>query len=240
MKLQKTLTYLTYIQLLTNSQKMGITERKERERAERREAIVDAAEQVILEKGFEEVTMEEIADRAELSKGTLYLYFQNKTALYLAICGRGSKKLNSKFAKILTMDRPGIELVRMLGETYMEFVRQNPIYFHAFSFYESIQDQEFLSESEMAMMCEESAREAMAYITRTLQIGMQDGSIDDSYDPRELSVMIWASSRGIVQVGYLKSMGHHFKIIDELDIDVESMFESFIHLLRNGMATDKK
>jgi TetR/AcrR family transcriptional regulator len=215
---------------------LGTAERKQREKLRRQEAIIDAAEQVILERGFEAATMDEIADKAELSKGTLYLYFKNKTALYLAICLRGSQKLNSRFVKVLSMDKPGIELIRILGETYLNFVRENPIYFHAFSYYESIQDQDFLKKNKMAQLCEDNSREAMAYITRTLQIGMQDGTIDDRYDPKELAVMIWASSRGIVQVAYLKSMGHHFKVIDDIDLDVESMFESFIQLLQKGMS----
>jgi TetR/AcrR family transcriptional regulator len=215
---------------------LGTAERKQREKLRRQEAIIDAAEQVILERGFEAATMDEIADKAELSKGTLYLYFKNKTALYLAICLRGSQKLNSRFVKVLSMDKPGIELIRILGETYLNFVRENPIYFHAFSYYESIQDQDFLKKNKMAQLCEDNSREAMAYITRTLQIGMQDGTIDDRYDPKELAVMIWASSRGIVQVAYLKSMGHHFKVIDDIELDVESMFESFIQLLQKGMS----
>ncbi len=215
---------------------MGTAERKQREKLRRQEAIIDAAEQVILERGFEAATMDEIAEKAELSKGTLYLYFKNKTALYLAICLKGSQKLNSRFVKVLSLDKTGIELIRILGETYLEFVRENPIYFHAFSYYESIQDQNFLNKNKMAQLCEENSREAMAYITRTLQIGMQDGTIDDTYDPKELAVMIWASSRGIVQVAYLKSMGHHFKVIDDIELDVESMFESFIQLLQKGMS----
>jgi AcrR family transcriptional regulator len=215
---------------------LGTAERKQREKLRRQEAIIDAAEQVILERGFEAATMDEIAEKAELSKGTLYLYFKNKTALYLAICLKGSQKLNSRFVKVLSLDKTGIELIRILGETYLEFVRENPIYFHAFSYYESIQDQNFLNKNKMAQLCEENSREAMAYITRTLQIGMQDGTIDDTYDPKELAVMIWASSRGIVQVAYLKSMGHHFKVIDDIELDVESMFESFIQLLQKGMS----
>jgi TetR/AcrR family transcriptional regulator len=215
---------------------LGTTERKQREKIRRQESIIDAAELVILDRGFEAATMDEIAEKAELSKGTLYLYFKNKTALYLAICLRGSQKLNSRFAKVISKDKPGIELIRLLGETYLNFVKENPIYFHAFSYYESIQDQDFLNENRMAQLCEDNSREAMAYITRTLQIGMHDGTIDDSYDPKELAVMIWASSRGIVQVAYLKTMGHHFKVIDDIELDVESMFESFIDLLQKGMS----
>ncbi len=215
---------------------LGTAERKKREKEQRREAIVDAAEVIILKRGFEEATMDEIAEQAELSKGTLYLYFKNKTALYLAIYERGSRMLNGIFSKILMSDRTGIELTRAIGENYLKFVRENPIYFNAFIHYESISDSDFLTNNKMAIKCRENVRQTMSIITRTLQIGMQDGTIDDSYDPKELAIMIWASTRGIVQVAHLKQMGHEFKILDNTEMNIDTMFASFIHFLGNGMA----
>ncbi len=57
---------------------MGIQERKERERERRRQQIIVAAKRVFSDKGFNRATMEDIAKEAELSPGTLYLYFKNK------------------------------------------------------------------------------------------------------------------------------------------------------------------
>ena len=57
---------------------MGIAERKEREKLQRRKDIIDAAEKVFFYRGFESATMDEIAEKVELSKGTLYLYFKSK------------------------------------------------------------------------------------------------------------------------------------------------------------------
>lgn len=216
---------------------MGITERKARERARRRDSIVDAAETVILEKGFEESTMDEIAEEAELSKGTLYLYFENKNEIYLAICQRGSRLLNDRFAEIVTRKKRGLELIRMIGEAYLDFVANEPLYFRSFLFYEGFQDKEFLSKSSFAETCEENSAEALTYMTQALEIGMKDGSIEPSYDPRQLAVMIWASSRGIVHLAHLQGKEHHFKWLDTIDIKIESMFSAYIKLLANGMAS---
>jgi AcrR family transcriptional regulator len=67
---------------------MGIQERKTREKERRRQQIMVAAKRVFVEKGFTKATMEDIAKDAELSAGTLYLYFKNKNELYasLALC----------------------------------------------------------------------------------------------------------------------------------------------------------
>jgi len=68
---------------------MGINERREREKEVRRDAILDAAENIFFSKGVDSSSMDEIASRAELSKGTLYLYFKNKDELYHGIIHRG-------------------------------------------------------------------------------------------------------------------------------------------------------
>ena len=64
---------------------MGIEERKEREKEQRRKQIIDAAEEVFAAKGFSGATMENIAEKAELSPATLYLYFKNKDELYASL-----------------------------------------------------------------------------------------------------------------------------------------------------------
>lgn len=64
---------------------MGIQERKEREKERRKQQILVAAKRVFSEKGFNKATMEDIATQAELSPGTLYLYFKNKEELYASL-----------------------------------------------------------------------------------------------------------------------------------------------------------
>lgn len=219
---------------------MGTEERKAREKEQRRNQIVDAAEDVIFSKGLEQATMDEIAEQAELSKGTLYLYFKNKTELYLAITQRGSNILNSRFAKVFAgdHDHSGIELIRLMGETYLDFVRKNPDYFKAFMFYESLSDVEELRESEYAQTCEENRRDALNFMIRALQIGMQDGTVDDSYDPKELAVVIWSSTRGITTMSHMRGIGHHFEVLDEMEISIDSLFENFLKLVGTGIAAE--
>ncbi|MEX0648428.1 MAG: TetR/AcrR family transcriptional regulator [Balneolaceae bacterium] len=214
--------------------------RKERERAARKELIIDAAEQVISEQGFENATMDEIAERAEVGKGTLYLYFKNKAAIYLAICERGSRSLNQQMSKVLALDITGLEMVEKIGGTYLNFIRSSPLYFHAFNYYESLLDDNILTDQIMAKKCEENAGEAMAYITRAIQIGMQDGSIDDSYNPKELGVIIWGASKGIIHMAFLKQKGSQFSFLDEVNISLESMVQNFIQLLGSGMGVNDR
>ena len=61
---------------------------KEQRREERRQQILDAAEKVFFSKGVAAATMDEVAAEAELSKGTLYLYFKSKDEIILSIFER--------------------------------------------------------------------------------------------------------------------------------------------------------
>jgi len=61
---------------------------KERQRQEREELILQASEEVLLEKGYQDTSMDEIAARVGIAKGTLYLHFTGKEDLILALLER--------------------------------------------------------------------------------------------------------------------------------------------------------
>ena len=79
---------------------MGIQERKPRERERRRQQIIVAAKRVFSEKGYSKATMEDIAREAELSPGTLYLYFKNKDELYASLSLRILQYLNIRLEDV--------------------------------------------------------------------------------------------------------------------------------------------
>ena len=70
---------------------MGIAERREREKSERRRAILNCTRELILMEGVEQVSMEDIARKAELSKATIYLYFSGKEVIFNEICEEAAR-----------------------------------------------------------------------------------------------------------------------------------------------------
>ena len=79
---------------------MGIQERKEREKQQRRRQIQDAAKSVFLQKGYKTASMEDIARRAELSPATIYLYFKSKEELYASLNLEALEFVVNKLEKI--------------------------------------------------------------------------------------------------------------------------------------------
>jgi TetR/AcrR family transcriptional regulator len=102
---------------------MGITERKEREKEARREVIISAAEKVFNEKGLVAATMDDIAEAAELSKGTLYLYYRSREDLYLAVTLRGMEVMCGLFQGAVSTGESPIKHIQNLGEAYYQFFR---------------------------------------------------------------------------------------------------------------------
>ena len=83
---------------------MGIYERKQREKERRRQEIIAAARKVFSAKGFNSATMEEIASEAELSPGTLYLYFKNKEELHTSLSIEILAYLGKEITKVVEQE----------------------------------------------------------------------------------------------------------------------------------------
>ena len=218
---------------------MGITERKEREKEQKRALILEATEELILEKGLDHLNMDEVAEKAEVSKGSLYLYFNNKTDLVLGICHKASNMLNEATAKVLTSDKPGLEMVYQIGVNYLNFASEHPEFFSAMRFLENYKDTEQAKKSEYLQMCSQNRQEGFRVMVRAIQIGMQDGSINSSYNAEELALLLWATSHGVVNMAYMHHNSNHFKLLEHLGTDLESMFTGYMKLIGCGIATEQ-
>jgi AcrR family transcriptional regulator len=182
---------------------MGITERREREKEQRKNDIIDAAERVFFKKGQENATMDDVAEEAELSKGTLYLYFKNKEDLYLAIHLRGNRILYSLFKNAVKDMKTGIEKTRSIGAAYVEFFRKYPDYFKAMLYYES-HNIDFEDENSVANECLNEGKATLELLIESIVIGIKDGSIRADIDPIKTAINLWGQTTGVLQVASLK------------------------------------
>lgn len=96
---------------------------QERSKA-RLERILDAADAVFAEVGYERATTEEIAERAGTSIGSLYTFFPNKRALFAALRTRYLERAHELFEGLLTpaaLERPWPELVDAIIDAFWQF-----------------------------------------------------------------------------------------------------------------------
>ena len=95
---------------------------KEKQRQEREELIIQAAEEVLLEKGYYETSMDEIAARVGIAKGTIYKHFPGKEDLVLGIFKRDMKTLLQGIDEVIDKEQTaGAKLKALLLFTYAGF-----------------------------------------------------------------------------------------------------------------------
>lgn len=107
---------------------MGVKERKERQKTEMREAILSAALKLFSDKGFDNVTMRNIADEIEYSVGTIYLYFKDKGEIFFELHNRGFAEFYKKQLSVQRIKDP-IERLKAHGEAYVKFAMESPEYY---------------------------------------------------------------------------------------------------------------
>jgi AcrR family transcriptional regulator len=74
--------------------------RRERKKLEARRRIYDAALHLFLEKGFEATTVDEIAERADVGKGTVFNYFPHKTSFLAALADAWTERVNATLGPV--------------------------------------------------------------------------------------------------------------------------------------------
>lgn len=217
---------------------MGIAERKKREREQKRQLMLEAAEELILEKGLDQLNMDEVAVRSEFSKGSLYQYFKNKNDLVLGICHKATSLLSDEISKVLTQDKPGLDLVSMIGATYISFALNHSEYFKAMKYHDNLIESNELESSEYLESCMHDKQSSFTCMVRAIQIGMQDGSISTRYDAHELALLLWGTSQGMVDLAYKSKQESKFNLLDDLGVSIDSMFNNYITMIGSGIAQE--
>jgi len=211
---------------------MGIQERKERERERRRQQIIVAAKRIFKDKGFGRATMEDIAKEAELSPGTLYLYFKNKEDLYASLSLRILQYLH---IRIEHMDRNagGDALAKLddMIEAMYDVYDFDPVMiinlFH-------LQSSETLKNLSPQLMEEINtlSKKSIAAIARNFGEGIEQGVIIERH-PVALADIFWSLFSGVILWESSK------KIIDGNKDYLKETLGAAFQIFRNGITLKK-
>jgi len=176
---------------------MGIQERKERERERRRQQIIVAAKRVFSKKGFNRATMEDIAQEAELSPGTLYLYFKNKDDLYASLNLRVLQFMNGKLDHALGDNQVDFDtkLDRVM-DAMLEVYAYDPLILNNVFHLQSSETLKSVSE-ELLGEINALSRQALRKLTRMFAEEIEKGTIV-AHNPTALADMLWGLFSGTV------------------------------------------
>ncbi len=176
---------------------MGIHERKEREKEQRREEILSAARDVIFQKGLFPATMDEIAEKAELSKATLYLYYKSKEDLYTAVALRGLEILESELRSITDRLLPPLSTLSLFLNKLDEFYEKERDYFRLFIFFQTPFFRNDVSPDLRESVVSANHR-IWDLVTGVLDRGREEGVIRKDIDPKDLAIISWTSTMGLL------------------------------------------
>jgi AcrR family transcriptional regulator len=205
-------------------------QRRHEEKEQRREAIIDAAEQVFATTAFETARMEQVAKVARISRALVYLYFKNKQDLHLAICVRALRALRQHFIDSAARHTSGYAKVASLGHCYIQFAQDFPVYFAALSRFES-HPLDTLEPNSTEVSVFEAGSAVHAVTVECLQIGMRDGSIrGDLEQPLSAALSLWAFVHGLIQIAHNKQ---HF--LEQVGIAPTQYTDYAIDLVMSGL-----
>ena len=179
---------------------MSTRARHEQEKEERRQAILRAARQVFLTNGFHRATVDDVAQRAGVSKGTVYLYFEGKETILALLLLEGLGELIEKLAIAYAPNEhlAADERLRRLGRAYFDFFEHTPGYFRLLAatdrghFQSSVEPQVYQKVLAASLA-------GLNWVERAIQQGIEQGMFRRCA-VRPAASILWATLNGALEL----------------------------------------
>lgn len=187
---------------------MGISDRRQREKEQRKTEIIDAAERLFFSRRYEDVSMDDIARSVELNKATIYLYFENKETLFATIVLRGIQILREKYQECMEKQVSGIVKVALMGQAYYQFSEEFPDYLRLIHFFGS---ERFSRENPYSAEIGKGYGACRRILQDAIREGIGDKTIRADLDPFLTSMYLMISFMGIL------SLENRWKLVVEAE-----------------------
>jgi AcrR family transcriptional regulator len=180
---------------------MGVKERREREKSETRDKILDAARELFVTEGYEGVSMRRVAEKIEYSPTAIYVHFADKNELFHELCQQDYSRLAEVFqSSAMSMDP--VERLKQIGRTYIDFGVRYPNHYR-FMFmtpHPAIEPNE--------EECEKKGNpelDAYAFLKWAVQQAIEAGRLrEELVDAELVSQTVWAAVHGVISLNIAK------------------------------------
>ncbi|MDQ3787755.1 MAG: TetR/AcrR family transcriptional regulator [Actinomycetota bacterium] len=163
------------------------------------DALLAAAEEVFAARPVEEVTVEEIAERAGVAVGSIYNSFGSKAGLHAAVIDRALDVDREYMDRAYTPDRTPIEQLHAAAEQYLRFALEQPQFFRMLAFPAPLGN--YAAAAETAARLARRVDEQNARMTDAIERGIADGTIRP-VDARRAATVLWASWNGVISLAW--------------------------------------
>ncbi|GAB4415602.1 MAG: TetR/AcrR family transcriptional regulator [Bacteroidia bacterium] len=208
---------------------MGIPERKERDKQEIYERILEGALRMFGEHGYEKTTIRKIASEIEYSAATIYLYFPGgKDELMYALHEEMFQQLHRHMQAAFAVGHP-VERLRKLGRIYIQFALEHPCY------YDLMFVERPPMKSPIAHKKWDTALKTLDALYQVVKTCIDTGYIGSHHDIRVLCHTIWSFVHGIVTLHNRDRM----RIYGE-DSDWQQLIQASLDAFVDMLLADKR
>lgn len=194
---------------------MGLEERRKRERESRRNAILKAARRLFFEKGFKSVTVESIARKAELSKGSIYLYYNSKEEIYTQILLIDIEKFHERIAGLPQGTASAAEALGRLADTYADFFLNDRELFRILMNF-MLHPANMNLPEELNAYIIKTTQQTVNVIEEIFQRGIDRGEFSPAFNLRMCRNALWGLLNGIISLHlFTGSEGRRAELIRE-------------------------
>ena len=205
---------------------MGVKERKLRQKKFLRQEILDAASELFVKEGYENVSMRRIADKIEYSPTTIYLYFKDKAELLEQVCHETFSRLSRHLTRILEQPGDPLERLRRGLIAYVHFGLENPHFYRA-TFMMPIPEG---FDKEKYARPDSPGLQAFDFLRRCVFDCISAGKMHPK-DPELASQTLWCAAHGVTSLLITSTM---FPWVDK-----EQVIESVIDTMIAGVAKQR-
>ncbi|MBU0926586.1 MAG: TetR/AcrR family transcriptional regulator [Spirochaetes bacterium] len=213
---------------------METAERKRLDRERRAEFILDKAQALAFQRGFEAATMDDIAEASGYTKRSVYLYFRDRDEVFLALALRGQRALLAALREAADAARGGESTVRAFGSAFYRFSLASPGYFELVMAYEAKRHSYArgrIDDGTPAAACQNISVEYGELLSEALARDMAAGRMRPDLDARQAMMLLWGQVFGVMQILLMRREG--FEAV--YGVSPEAFFESFLRQLERGL-----
>lgn len=193
---------------------MGTRERRKRDVAEREERILDAALELIRADGLLSLQMSRIAEKCEYAVGTLYLHFESKEDLLLALVTRVFRDYLELLNRVEAWQAPSRDRMFAIGVADIVFVRRHPDYFRIAQ-YSLCEVAWRAASAERRKAFLEANDPFVAVIARIVADARAAGDLEPGgQTAQEMGIGLWALCGGYHNFSHAEGMLEDFSVLD--------------------------
>jgi AcrR family transcriptional regulator len=180
---------------------MGLKERREREREGRRQQILDAARQMLVEKGLNGTSMNQVAQLGELGVATIYFYYRSKEELFAALQQEGLELLYSRIEQASRKGKSNADKIRRAALAYLRFSEENKDYFDIMNYFLSSPEEIFTPE--LKHKVDQRGEKILGLVVKMVEDGVEKGEFR-RVEARNFSLLLWAALHGLTHFKKMK------------------------------------